>query len=863
MNESSLADLLPLWRTLREDDVTALITPALDYVGALEVTPVDARFAGDEAIAGAGEGMRSFVSGLDDDCTLHFLYRVSMDGSDDVRAYTETHGTPGHPALQDFVQSRAEWLSTRPLRSVRLFLFFSKGGSASALQRGSLGVRMPFASLARHSKEQHTERLRALTTLRNSIKVRLSQASLASRELTVPELQRLHFALLNPTHVQKRMPMPRIEERDTLWSDATVAREGAHLREYTEAEQLLREELQEEKGYLRQEGTVRRAMSLKVLPEAGTSYFQAESLLDLSTLDSNGRPAPFAYWLATTIQVQAQGRARFLLNAQHGLVESLRNAVPFLADRSVAKQAADAAKQGGIASLFAELNSMSSKLVTLSVTLLLDGTSLEQLNERTEAARSAFSRAGNSELLLEEISQLPAFLSMMPGAGNYQFRRKSCTSRNAGDFLPVFAPWTGCARAVSLLSSPLGDAFRFDPFDKRLSPAHHGLIVADTGSGKSVTLGALTLDALATGIDAILVDNGGSWEPMTRLLGGIHMPVDIKTPMTPFRPFKEMLGPDGTIDMESVQDVVTFLELCVREEGQRGSDKLTVQLAARAVRGVYEQTFRRQAEARPLMRHFRESVRAVGEAATHADDKRICEDLYRRLGLFVGDELYGAFLDRPSNLRFDAKLITFDMAAVSKSPITRSIAMATVMSTITTRAAARMKRTLVEVDEGHTYLGQDETAERFLERCYRVMRKFDVAMWMISQQFGDFVKAKSGEAILGNSPIKIFLRHRSAHDVIGDYFQFSERARAAFRNLDMQPGHFSDLMLMYGERMATVRLALHPMAYWILTTDGDDKKLIVRAEEKNPHLTRLELLQQLARRYPNGAPKGLQLHAAA
>lgn len=188
--------------------------------------------------------------------------------------------------------------------------------------------------------------------------------------------------------------------------------------------------------------------------------------------------------------------------------------------------------------------------------------------------------------------------------------------------------------------------------------------------------------------------------------------------------------------------------------------------------------------------------------------------------------------------------------------------MATVMSTITARAASRTRRTLVEVDEGHAYLGQDETAERFLERAYRVMRKYDVAMWMISQQFGDFVKAKAGDAIIGNSPVKIFLRHLSGHDFVSDYFRFSERTRAAFRGLAMQPGHFSDLLMLYGERFATVRLALHPMAYWILTTDGTDKKLIERAASKNPSLSRLEVLQQLARMYPNGAPKGLVLTAA-
>jgi hypothetical protein len=48
-------------------------------------------------------------------------------------------------------------------------------------------------------------------------------------------------------------------------------------------------------------------------------------------------------------------------------------------------------------------------------------------------------------------------------------------------------------------------------------------------SGKSFAFGNLVLDALAAGDEAILVDNGNSWEPLTALLGCIHIPVDIKT----------------------------------------------------------------------------------------------------------------------------------------------------------------------------------------------------------------------------------------------------------------------------------------------------------------------------------------------
>ena len=174
------------------------------------------------------------------------------------------------------------------------------------------------------------------------------------------------------------------------------------------------------------------------------------------------------------------------------------------------------------------------------------------------------------------------------------------------------------------------------------------------------------------------------------------------------------------------------------------------------------------------------------------------------------------------------------------------------------RAVARRNRTLVEVDEGHEYLGTDAVAERFLAGCYRKMRKYDVAMWMISQNLADFVNSPVGEPIINNALIKIFLRHGkgAGREGVIKYFKLPPRAAQAFGELERRSGHYSDFFLIYGERATTVRVALHPLAYWILTTDPADRELIARASEKYPRLSRLELLEALARRYPHGAGNG-------
>jgi hypothetical protein len=56
--------------------VTALVTPAGDYVGGLQVGTLDVRFAAEEEEEALGEALRSFVGQLDEGTTLHFLYRV-------------------------------------------------------------------------------------------------------------------------------------------------------------------------------------------------------------------------------------------------------------------------------------------------------------------------------------------------------------------------------------------------------------------------------------------------------------------------------------------------------------------------------------------------------------------------------------------------------------------------------------------------------------------------------------------------------------------------------------------------------------------------------------------------------------------
>jgi hypothetical protein len=853
VKEACLAERIPLWRTLREDDVTALVTPALDYVGGLRVSGVDPRYWTEAQRAQLGEGLRDFLGGLEEEANLLFLLHTTCDVEADIARHEAAAAADASAVGRAYVQAKAAWLRAQPLRRSTLHCFFCRDGGNGPLDRGVLGAPLLFKNAERLSTEVHSKRLAALRALRDRLQARLAALGLQSEELLPEDVRALHWTLLNPG--RPGVAPPDVELVDNLWGPELVRAEGRHLVEYTEAEALCLESPEEERDHFRQGRVLRRVLTLKVLPESRTRHFEA---LPFQGLVHPRTGAPLPYWLCVCVHVKPQGRATFALNQRHKLVAALRGLVHQVSGEDARRDVADAHTQGAIEHLFAELESMSSKLVDLSVTLLLEAESLEELEARTEAAHAAARQAGNSGLLVEDVAQLPAYFACFPGAGRYQLRRKGCTSRNAADFLPVFEPWGGSETADSLFTTPLGTPLRFGLFDSSMGNAFHGLICADTGAGKSLTAGALVADAFLAGKDAILVDNGRSWARLTRVLGGAHLDVTLNTPLCPFLPYRQMLDAGATagsgvetLDNTLVQEVVGFLQLCVEDREVPSFTIPEQALVGRAVVKTYE-ALREMPEARPLMGDFQAQLETcAADTDLHPEDRALAGRLVRRLELFCTGT-YGRFLNAPSDFSTEARLVTFEMGAIGKDALLKRIAFAAVMGAITARAASRRSKTVVAIDEAHDYLGDSPAADAFLGKAYAKMRKFDVAMWAISQKFEDFQRSAAAATIIGNSFLKLFLWHSSGWEVVQDALGWPDRMLQAFRGLERVPFRFTDFLLLYGQHVATVRHAVSPLTYWLLTTHGDDVRLLERAGAANPGLDEFALLQAVAARYPPG-----------
>src|SRR5208282_3398000 len=109
------------------------------------------------------------------------------------------------------------------------------------------------------------------------------------------------------------------------------------------------------------------------------------------------------------------------------------------------------------------------------------------------------------------------------------------------------------------------------------------------------------------GKDAILVDNGGSWSRLTRVLGGTLVDVTLNTALCPFLRYRDMVDQEelartGVTQLDSalVQGAVSFLQVCVEDRELPSFTVPQQNLVGNAVSRTYEERFRTRPDERPL-----------------------------------------------------------------------------------------------------------------------------------------------------------------------------------------------------------------------------------------------------------------------
>ena len=167
-----------------------------------------------------------------------------------------------------------------------------------------------------------------------------------------------------------------------------------------------------------------------------------------------------------------------------------------------------------------------------------------------------------------------------------------------------------------------------------------------------------------------------------------------------------------------------------------------------------------------------------------------------------------------------------------------------IRSVIWAKLQNRRLKKIIAIDEGWKFFNDDVGSE-LIENLYRTARKFNGAIFSISQSPKDFLDTKAANAIIANSYVKYVLKLAKGHELLSQ-FDLNENEVEAVKLLQSKPRVFSDLFVKFGGRAVVARVEPCPLDYWICTTDAKDHVTEEKVRAENPGLTETDILLKLA-----------------
>jgi hypothetical protein len=479
-----------------------------------------------------------------------------------------------------------------------------------------------------------------------------------------------------------------------------------------------------------------------------------------------------------------------------------------------------------------------------------------ELATRCQKVLHALSTVGGATGLQESSAQVRIMVNTLPGLAHPDDRERDMLSSHAADLCPVELPWEGTvASPLILLPTPYRQLIPYSPFDPSIENAN-GLVVATSGSGKSVTMSMLLMSAARHDPRVCIIESGDSYEYLVRYMGGqmITMSLESEQVINPF----DLEPGESMPSREHESFLVNLLRYMTGESSNVDADILD-QVLTKSIRDAYA---RAEGSTQPIP-----TLRAVYSSLLFYVDERsqISVDAARlaaaKLEKWVNDGVYAKLFDRETTVPMTSPWLYFNISKLKDDPRVER-AMSLTIAHATTKRAYGMKhvQSYTVVDEGWAALESPALARTF-EVLTRTARKANGCIWFISQAVEDFTGTPEnpktyGPAILATTATRFYGRQRGNVEVLRDSMHLTETAIHGIQTLPMtSKGRYSEWVFAIGENPEMTHKAWFrptPTEYWITTTFPRERYYREWFIGTNPKLTLQQAIGLLGQRFPLG-----------
>jgi type-IV secretion system protein TraC len=384
--------------------------------------------------------------------------------------------------------------------------------------------------------------------------------------------------------------------------------------------------------------------------------------------------------------------------------------------------------------------------------------------------------------------------------------------------LPIHAEWYGVPISGVPLIGRRGQVFNWNPYYRIAAGGFNVNVSGPTGVGKSVFLQCLADSMLSSNTRVFILDIGGSYASLAKLLGGEIIEFGALSTFT--------INPFSGLKKEMTEEEFNKIVVCAKE-------LLAIMCGAIG-----------EFESASLEKAIKDAVKENNyQLDLHRFVKFLKASSSELLNKFGGtlysytpDGVFGKYFSGEKSANFDKPITIFEFEHVKTQPKLIAIILQTLLMQITSQflTGDRSQKFMIIVDEAWMLL---DHCAGFLAALARNLRRYGGSLVVCTQCFADLQTAGKSQdnnthrrAIFENSSWKVTLPPSSFSDFEG-HAEFEEKV-PLLKSLSFAPGQYSEMLFSSSGIDVVGRLLLDPFSSALFSTESEDFGFIQQQEAR-------------------------------